>query len=115
MFKDGDRVRVLDVHPDDAHYRDEHHVDHLKAGIPVFAQWDLTNKCNHRCKTCYSYYGENFEFGDEWRIVAPLDGICDGRQEQFEVSLTLPSGADNMVTVKVVDEHGNVGVHRTEF
>ena len=52
---------------------------------------------------------------DEWRIVAPVDGICDGRQEQFEVSLTLPSGADNMVTVKVVDEHGNVGVHRTEF
>ncbi len=52
---------------------------------------------------------------DEWRIVFPVDGICDNRQEQFEVSLTLPSDADNMVTVKVVDEHGNVGVRRTEF
>jgi hypothetical protein len=52
---------------------------------------------------------------DEWRIIFPEDGICDNRQERFEVSVTLPSGADNMVTVKVVDEHGNVGVHRSEF
>ncbi len=52
---------------------------------------------------------------DEWRIVFPQDGICDNRVERFEFSVTLPAQTDNMVTIRVVDEHGNVGVHRTEF
>ncbi len=52
---------------------------------------------------------------DEWRSVFPQDGICDNRVERFEFSVTLPAQVDNMVTIKVVDEHGNVGVRRTEF
>jgi len=51
----------------------------------------------------------------EWSVIFPGDGICDSKQERFDVGITLPSNFDNMVTVKVMDEHGNVGVHRAEF
>jgi hypothetical protein len=51
----------------------------------------------------------------EWSVIFPEDGICDSKQESFEVGITLPTGFDNMVTVKVVDEHGNIGVQRAVF
>ncbi len=52
---------------------------------------------------------------DEWRILFPQDGICDSRLEQFDLSIALPYQADNMITLKVVDEHGNVGIYRAQY
>lgn len=51
----------------------------------------------------------------EWISIFPRDGICDSRQERFRVSITLPAVFDNMITVKVQDSHGNIGVHRQRF
>ena len=51
----------------------------------------------------------------EWISIFPRDGICDSRQESFRVSITLPAVFDNMITVKVQDSHGNIGVHRQSF
>ena len=51
----------------------------------------------------------------EWISIFPRDGICDSRQESFRVSITLPAAFDDMITVKVQDSHGNIGVHRQTF
>lgn len=51
----------------------------------------------------------------EWISIFPRDGICDSRQERFRVSITLPAVFDNMITVKVQDSQGNIGVHRQTF
>lgn len=50
-----------------------------------------------------------------WKSVFPVDGVCDSKLETFDVTLTLPVRFDDMITVKVVDEHDNVGVHRASF
>ncbi|MDH5466358.1 MAG: WD40 repeat domain-containing protein [Candidatus Aminicenantes bacterium] len=52
---------------------------------------------------------------DEWKTIFPLDGICDSKQESFKITVILPSQFDNMITVKVTDSHGNIGVHRATF
>lgn len=52
---------------------------------------------------------------DEWRSVFPVDGICDSQVENFDISIPLPERSDTMITIKAVDEHGNVGVRRTSF
>ncbi len=51
----------------------------------------------------------------EWRVVFPVDGICDSRQESFKFKIALPAGADNLITVRVTDRHGNIGVFRQTF
>ena len=51
----------------------------------------------------------------EWRVIFPVDGIADSRSESFKVSLKLPAGAENQVTVRVRDSYGNVGVFRQNF
>jgi sugar lactone lactonase YvrE len=51
----------------------------------------------------------------EWRVVFPVDGIADSRSESFKLSLKLPAGAENQVTVRVRDGFGNVGVARQTF
>jgi hypothetical protein len=51
----------------------------------------------------------------EWISLFPRDGICDSRKESFSVSIPLPAVFDNMITVKVQDSHGNIGVHRQTF
>lgn len=51
----------------------------------------------------------------EWRVVFPVDGIADSRSESFKVSLKLPAGAENQVTVRVRDSYGNVGVYRQNY
>jgi hypothetical protein len=50
-----------------------------------------------------------------WKVVFPKDGICDATQEMFDFSVDLPENIDDMITVKAVDEQGNVGVARTSF
>lgn len=51
----------------------------------------------------------------DWRVVFPVDGICDSKLESFKLAAPLPAGAENMVTVRVTDQHGNVGVFRQTF
>ncbi len=50
-----------------------------------------------------------------WKVVFPVDGICDSKQENFKLSLTLPSQSDNLITVKVKDSRGNISVYRHSF
>ncbi len=52
---------------------------------------------------------------DEWKSIFPQDGICDSKKESFNISVDLSSRSDNMITVKVQDRHGNIGVHRQTF
>jgi len=52
---------------------------------------------------------------DEWHSIIPEDGICDSNQEKFHLTITLPEKFDNMITVKVIDEQGNIGVQRAVF
>ena len=51
----------------------------------------------------------------EWRVVFPVDGIADSRSESFKFSVRIPAGAENMITVRVKDAYGNVGVYRQNF
>lgn len=52
---------------------------------------------------------------DEWRVVFPVDGICDSRSEKYRFTVKLPSGADNMIAVRARDSHGKVGIFRQTF
>ncbi|MBN2246590.1 MAG: hypothetical protein JW755_12170 [Candidatus Aminicenantes bacterium] len=52
---------------------------------------------------------------DIWRVIFPVDGICDSDQEKFEFTLNLMPKSDDLITVKVMDEQGNVGVYRSVF
>lgn len=51
----------------------------------------------------------------EWRVVFPVDGICDSRQENFKFSLPLLPGTENLITLRVTDRYHNVGVFRQTF
>jgi hypothetical protein len=51
----------------------------------------------------------------EWRVVFPTDGICDSKLETFKLRAPLPAAAENMITVRVTDQHHNVGVFRQTF
>ncbi len=50
-----------------------------------------------------------------WRVVFPVDGICDAPSESFKFTVKLPPGAENLITVRVRDRFGNVGVWRQTF
>jgi hypothetical protein len=52
---------------------------------------------------------------NEWKSIFPQDGICDSKQESFQITVDLSSRSDNMITVKVQDRYGNIGVHRQTF
>ena len=52
---------------------------------------------------------------DEWQSIFPVDGICDSKWENFSLTLTLPFRFDNLLTVKVKDRHGNIGVYKYTF
>ena len=51
----------------------------------------------------------------EWRVIFPIDGICDSRVESFKVRVPLAAGSESLVTVRVTDRHGNLGVYRQTF
>ncbi len=51
----------------------------------------------------------------EWRVVFPVDGVCDSKRESFKFSVPLPARADNLITVRVTDRYRNVGVSRATF
>jgi len=49
---------------------------------------------------------------NEWQSVFPKDGICDSKREEFEITVSLPSGFDDLLTIKATDSRGNTGVSR---
>jgi len=54
--------------------------------------------------------------GRRWRLLEPLDGVCDASSEAFR--LTLPprlARGPHTLAVRVRDEAGNVGVRQLEF
>ncbi len=51
----------------------------------------------------------------EWKNIFSEDGICDSKEESFRISIALPPQSDDLITVKVQDSHGNIGVHRQTF
>jgi len=51
----------------------------------------------------------------EWRVVFPADGIADSRSESYKFSVRIPAGAENLITIRVKDAYGNVGVYRQNF
>jgi WD40 repeat protein len=50
-----------------------------------------------------------------WRVVFPVDGICDSKQESFKFTVALPPNADNHISVRVTDRHHNVGVFMQNY
>lgn len=51
----------------------------------------------------------------DWRVVFPVDGICDSRTESFRLSLKLPANSDNLILVRVRDSFGNLGTFQSQF
>jgi len=51
----------------------------------------------------------------QWRVIFPVDGVCDSLMESFKLRLPLPGSAENLVSVRVTDRHHNVGVYRQTF
>jgi len=51
----------------------------------------------------------------EWHVVFPVDGICDSRAENFKFTVKLPAGAENMITIRVKDSYGNIGVCKQTY
>lgn len=43
-----------------------HHLERVKQGKPVYAQWDITNRCNNQCRYCSSKMQPAFSSCDEW-------------------------------------------------
>ncbi len=51
----------------------------------------------------------------DWRVVFPVDGICDSNVESCKFRVSLPPNAENLVIVRVTDRHHNIGVYRQTF
>lgn len=52
---------------------------------------------------------------DDWRVVFPEDRICDSKQESFKIRVNLSLKSDNLITLRVKDSQGNIGVYRQSF
>ncbi|MBN1272193.1 MAG: hypothetical protein JXB26_07960 [Candidatus Aminicenantes bacterium] len=48
----------------------------------------------------------------EWQVIFPEDGICDSKSERVEIVMNQSPDLDDMITIKVEDAQGNVGVFR---
>jgi hypothetical protein len=52
-----------------------------------------------------------------WQYIEPVNKLSDSRHEQYDFTVTLPSGStaasEHLVTVRVYDRHDNVGVAKT--
>jgi hypothetical protein len=51
----------------------------------------------------------------EWRVIHPVDGICDSRTESFKARVPQPAGSDNVLTIQVRDAVGNAAAARQSF
>ena len=52
---------------------------------------------------------------DKWKVIFPVDEICDSQEEQFNVEFPLKPNSDNMIVIKVIDAFENVRVVREVF
>jgi len=52
---------------------------------------------------------------EDWKVVFPVDGICDSRSESFKFTVKLPPGSDNLLIIRVKDSFGNIGVQQQRF
>lgn len=49
---------------------------------------------------------------DSWKLLYPVDGICDSRIEKFEITFENQKGSHSLV-IKAKDELGNIGFAKT--
>ena len=56
-------------------------------------------------------YGIN---AGEWRLVYPVDGICDSKNERFEVRSEASIKGENTIVIKATDALGNIGFGKTK-
>jgi hypothetical protein len=52
---------------------------------------------------------------DVWRVVFPADGICDSRAETFKFTVRPLANAENLITIRVKDHFGNVGIFNQTY
>ncbi|MFQ5823184.1 MAG: hypothetical protein ACE5JB_03930 [bacterium] len=57
-------------------------------------------------------YGLNAE---DWKIVYPVDGICDSKREKFEIKLKTPIKGPNIIVIKAMDMLDNRGFGKKKF
>jgi sugar lactone lactonase YvrE len=51
----------------------------------------------------------------QWRIIYPVDGICDSKREQFDVTVSGYTGGVHTLVIKVTDLLGNIVTARAEL
>jgi hypothetical protein len=51
----------------------------------------------------------------DWRVVFPVDGISDSKLESYKFRVPLPANAENIISIRVLDRHHNLGVFRQTF
>jgi hypothetical protein len=52
---------------------------------------------------------------NNWRVVFPTDGICDSKLENFKLKIPLSPNSDNLITIRAMDSHHNIGVYMQTF
>ncbi len=57
-------------------------------------------------------YGLNV---DEWKLVYPVDGICDSKLEGFEIVIDASQKGRHSLVIKAQDEWGNLGFGKTNI
>lgn len=57
-------------------------------------------------------YGLNAE---EWKLLYPVDGICDSKKERFEIKLTSSIKGTNTIVIRARDSLENTGFGKTNF
>jgi hypothetical protein len=57
-------------------------------------------------------YGLNV---DEWKLVYPVDGICDSKIEKFEIVIDAGQKGRHSLVIKAQDEWGNLGFGKTNI
>jgi hypothetical protein len=53
--------------------------------------------------------------GGEWTLLAPLEGISDGKQESYEITLKGLKAGEHTVALRVYDRFDNVGSGKAVF
>jgi hypothetical protein len=53
--------------------------------------------------------------GGEWRLLKAADGVFDERREQFTVILKNVAPGEHVLSVRVFDEGGNIGMRQVGF
>jgi hypothetical protein len=73
------------------------------SGENVRVVFDATESSSYINRAEYSVNG------GEWHTVYADDGISDGRKERYSLNLSLTTGGEYSVTLRVFDANGNIG------